>query len=348
MTGGALTSLGPRSTLRQMLRRLALPLALASLALLVGCDKRTKGDVEVVAEPAGADDPQACTDYANSVCEKAGEKTSACQSVRETAKLLPVAACSAAINEVDYSLAKLDEAGAVCDDLWDKLCADIGEETDTCKMIRERAGEFDPKDCEGMLAEYDQVVEEVRSIEARNKPLDAASQTKLVAGEPPAFGPADAPVVIVAFSDFQCPYCSMAANAVTELKKAYPEKVRLVFRQFPLSFHPDAHLAAQASLAAHEQGKFWEFHDKLFANQKALKRADLEKYAEELKLDMVKFRAALDDATYEQQVNADMKLGGDVYVDGTPTMFMNGKRVMNATEFSAIKMEIDAELESAG
>ncbi len=329
-----------------MLRRLALPLALASVALLVGCDKRTKGEV-VDAEPAGSDDPQACTDYADSVCEKAGEKSSTCQSVRDTAKLLPVAACSAAVNEVDYTLAKLDEAGAVCEDLWDKLCADIGEETDTCKMIRARSSEFDPKDCEGMLAEYDQVVEEVRGIEARNKPLDAATQTRMIAGEPPAFGPADAPIVIVEFSDFQCPYCSMAANAVTELKKAYPDKVRFVFRQFPLSFHPDAHLAAQASLAAHAQGKFWEFHDALFANQKALSRADLEKYAEELQLDMVKFRAALDDATYEQQVNADMKLASDVYVDGTPTMFLNGKRVGNATEFAGLKVEIEDALKSA-
>ncbi len=323
-----------------MSSRLALSFALTSLMLLVGCDKGNGG--EAVAGPALPDDPESCAAYADQVCEKAGDKSSSCASVRETVALLPVSACTAAINDMDYTLARLDERGDVCEGLWDKLCKDIGDETETCKMVRSRSEEFDPKDCEAMLAEYDQVVEEVRGIEARNKPLDMATQTRLVAGEPPAFGPADAPIVIVEFSDFQCPYCSMAANAVNEVK------VRFVFRQFPLSFHPDAHLAAQASLAAGEQGKFWEFHDKLFANQKALTRGDLEKYAEELELDMTKFRAALDDATHEQKVNADMKLASDVYVDGTPTMFLNGKRVANATEFAGLKAQIEAELAATG
>ena len=126
--------------------------------------------------------------------------------------------------------------------------------------------------------------------------------------------------------------------------KDYPKDLKIVFKQQPLPFHKDARPAAKASLAAAKQGKFWEYHDVLFENMKKLKPENLEEYAKGLKLNMKKFKKALDDGTYKAQVDADLKLGGEVNVSGTPTMFLNGKRVANATAFAAIAKDIDAAL----
>src|SRR5690606_31096550 len=125
-------------------------------------------------------------------------------------------------------------------------------------------------------------------------------------------GDADAKVTVVEFSDFQCPYCTRAAEVANKVKENYPKGVRFVFRQFPLSFHQDAHLAAQASLAAAAEGKFWEYHDLLFENQKSLGRESLEKYAEQLGLNMATFKKALDEGTYKDAVDKDIELGGKV------------------------------------
>jgi protein-disulfide isomerase len=160
----------------------------------------------------------------------------------------------------------------------------------------------------------------------------------------PAFGPADAKVTIVEFSDFQCPFCSRAATAVHTVKEKYSDKVRFVFRQFPLSFHQNAHLSAEAALAANAQGKFWEFHDKAFANQQKLDRASLEGYAKDIGLNVAEFKKALDDKTYAPTVDAELKLGEEVAVDGTPTMFLNGKRVSNPSDTTELSKEIDEAL----
>jgi protein-disulfide isomerase len=177
----------------------------------------------------------------------------------------------------------------------------------------------------------------------------------------PAKGSADALVTIVEYSDFQCPFCSRVAvpyvdpRTQTEVKPALPDvlakygsKVRVVFKQYPLvSIHPDAFLAGEASLAAHEQGKFWEFHDKIFANQKAIKRPDLEKYATELGLDMAKFKAALDTGKFKPVVDAQMKQGQAIGVPGTPTFFINGKSFNQALTVDGFSAAIDAALKDA-
>jgi protein-disulfide isomerase len=159
-----------------------------------------------------------------------------------------------------------------------------------------------------------------------------------------ARGPQNAKVTIVEFSDFQCPFCSRAAEATSKLKEKYGTKIRFVFRQFPLSFHQNAQLASEAALAANEQGKFWEYHDKLFANQNALERDKLEGYAKEVGLDVAKFKKALDSKTFAATVAEDLKLGEEAAVDGTPTMFLNGARIANPTDFDAISKQIDAAL----
>src|SRR5690606_19664169 len=140
-----------------------------------------------------------------------------------------------------------------------------------------------------------------------------------------------AKVTLVEFSDFECPYCSRAAQVTEQIKEKYGSKVRFVFRQFPLSFHPNAQLAAEASLAAHAQGKFWDFHDKMFENQNALDRSSLEGYAQAAGLDLTQFKAALDNNTHAERVKGDLAMGNDVAVQGTPTLFLNGQRIPDPT-----------------
>ncbi len=156
-------------------------------------------------------------------------------------------------------------------------------------------------------------------------------------GDAPVKGPASAPVTLVAWSDFQCPFCSRAVPTVRQLEDAYKGKLRIAFKQFPLPFHDKAHLAAEAALAANEQGKFWQMHDKLFANQQALDRASLEKYAQELGLDMGKFKAALDSGKFKDKVDAEDKEGAAFGVTGTPTFFINGTRLVGAQPFECLQ-----------
>ncbi|HET6147618.1 MAG TPA: thioredoxin domain-containing protein [Polyangia bacterium] len=162
-----------------------------------------------------------------------------------------------------------------------------------------------------------------------------------------ARGPATAKVNIVAFSDFQCPFCSRVIPTMEKLQKEYPNDVRLYFRHNPLPFHPDAPLASQAALEAEAQGKFWEMHDKLFANQQNIKRPDLERYATELGLDMGKFRTALDTSAHKNRIDADMKLAQQIGVQGTPNFFLNGRQVVGAQPYEEFKKVVDDEIARA-
>jgi protein-disulfide isomerase len=162
-----------------------------------------------------------------------------------------------------------------------------------------------------------------------------------------AKGPANAPVTIIEFSEFQCPFCSRVLPTMEQIAKEYPQDVRIVFKHNPLSFHKDAPLASEASMAAGEQGKFWEYHDILFKNQRALTREDLEKYAQELQLDMAKFKSALDSGKFKKQIAEDMELANKVGARGTPNFFVNGTKLVGAKPFEEFKKAIDAELGSA-
>ncbi len=156
------------------------------------------------------------------------------------------------------------------------------------------------------------------------KDLPTGIRHEIKVGNSPMKGPRKAPVTIYEFSDFQCPFCSVAGLKVPSILKMYPKLVNVVFKHFPLSFHKDAPLAHQASLAAQEQGQFWKYHDLLFKNQRSLKRPALERYAQQLKLNMTRFKQALDSGIFKEQVGASIKQGGAVGVSGTPTFFVNG------------------------
>jgi protein-disulfide isomerase len=180
----------------------------------------------------------------------------------------------------------------------------------------------------------------------RRRP-DPNAVYKVPVGASAAKGPKDALVTIVEFSDFQCPFCNRVNPTLKQVMDTYGKDVRIVFKHNALPFHKDAALAAEATLAAREQGKFWEMHDKLFANQRALKREDLEKYARELKLNVAKFTEALDKHTYKAEIEADQKLARSLGASGTPSFFINGRNLRGAQPFTAFKNVIDQELRKA-
>ncbi|HVH44962.1 MAG TPA: thioredoxin domain-containing protein [Labilithrix sp.] len=150
----------------------------------------------------------------------------------------------------------------------------------------------------------------------------------------PVRGRSHAPVTIVFFSDFECPYCVKAEGTLRAIEAAEPGKVKIAFRQRPLPIHPHARLAAKASLAAERQNRFWEYHDVLLRHRDALEREDLERYASELGLDRARFTRDLDDPAIEARVAADLKQAEALDVKGTPTAFVNGRRITGAQPLS--------------
>lgn len=146
-----------------------------------------------------------------------------------------------------------------------------------------------------------------------------------IAGSPVRGAPM-APVTIVEFSDFECPYCGAAAPVLHRTLREFEGRVKLVFKQYPLDQHPRAAVAARASYAAGRQGKFWEMHDLLFENQRALEDDDLERCATQLGLDLARFRADMASPEAQARVDQDKAEGRRVGVQGTPTVFVNGRR----------------------
>ncbi|QSQ21718.1 thioredoxin domain-containing protein [Pyxidicoccus parkwayensis] len=171
---------------------------------------------------------------------------------------------------------------------------------------------------------------------------------KVEVGNAPARGPANAPVTVVAFSDFECPFCARAVPTLKALEEEYGGKLRVAFKHQPLPMHPHAKLAAAASMAAHEQGKFWEMHDLLFANQRQLDREALEGYAKQLGLNEARFKAALDSGKFDSQLTADMSEGTRVGAGATPTFFINGRPVVGAMPIDHFRRIIDEELKKSG
>jgi len=164
-------------------------------------------------------------------------------------------------------------------------------------------------------------------------------------------GSPNASVIIVEFSDFQCPFCAKAYPTVKKVLEAYAGKVKLIYRDFPISsIHPFAQKAAEASECAEEQGKYWEYHDKLFETQQewAEKGIPLFKiYAEELGLDLQKFSSCFDGGKYTEEVLKDLSDGQSLGITGTPTFFINGKALVGAQSFEAFQKAVEEELGKA-
>ncbi len=177
---------------------------------------------------------------------------------------------------------------------------------------------------------------------AANKIL--SDPVKIAINGSPFQGPEKAKITLVEFSDFQCPYCSRAIAEVENILRAYPKDIKLVFKQFPLEIHSEAQLAAEASLAANAQGKFWPMHDKLFANFRKLSRDNIFLWAKESGLDMEKFKVDLQSGRFRPAVEKDVKDGFEAGVQGTPTFFINGQRYSGLMDLNSVKAILDAEL----
>lgn len=181
---------------------------------------------------------------------------------------------------------------------------------------------------------------------------DSGSPTVEVSeDDDPVKGSEDAPVVIIEFSDFQCPFCKrFYSQTLSQIEEEYVQtgKARLVYRDFPLSqIHPNAQKAAEAAECADDQGKFWEYHDTLFEDQNgwsSVGESKFKEYASDLGLDTQKFNSCLDSGKYRDEVQNDLRDGQNNGVSGTPSFFINGKKVVGAQPFSTFQQAIESEL----
>ncbi|MBI5369992.1 thioredoxin domain-containing protein [Candidatus Uhrbacteria bacterium] len=165
----------------------------------------------------------------------------------------------------------------------------------------------------------------------------------LVTTDDPSLGRADAPLTVVEFADFGCPFSREAGFTLRELSLRYPEKFRYIYRDFPIGeLHPIAQKAAEAAECASEQGRFWEYHDKLFHNQSDLSQERLYEFATELNLNTQTFRECLDSGRKREEVLQDYQDGIDAGVRGTPTFFFNGKKVEGAIPKKTFEALINA------
>ena len=178
--------------------------------------------------------------------------------------------------------------------------------------------------------------------------LDANTTYRVGLGLPGhQLGPDAAPVTIVVWSDFQCPYCQRSVPVVAKLREKYGDDVRVVFRHLAMQFHRNAGVAAEAAIAAADQGKFWAYHDQLWEHFGSLTRADLDSFAVAAGLDVATFKAALDSHRYHDLVVQEGATALALGVDGTPTMFINGQPVVGSRDFDSMDKIVGAHLSRA-
>ena len=206
------------------------------------------------------------------------------------------------------------------------------------------------------------VIVQLQKRDTVNEAVEQPSeQSTLNADDDPFIGPEDAEIVVIEFSDYQCPYCGASEGThealISQFKAKSPDyeaavpklrelaeqgKIKFVYRDFPLSGHQYAQKAAEASECADEQGKFWEYHDALFENQETLDVASLKTYASDLGLDTKEFDECLDSGSMADEVQKDFDDGTRAGVDGTPAFFINDQKLSGALPFSAFEQTINA------
>ncbi len=194
-----------------------------------------------------------------------------------------------------------------------------------------------PTDASGQSSAGGDIAAQIAQLPRYDIPINA---------DDPVLGPADAPITIVEFADFQCPFCIRHAKETDpRLKADYGDQIRYVYKDFPLSsLHPDAFSAALSAQCAREQNKFWEYQDLLFTGTLGLGRQAYDAYAQQLGLDMTAFDQCLDEERYADQVQADYDLGVKLGVSSTPTFFINGIAVVGAQPYDLFAQIIDYEL----
>ena len=206
---------------------------------------------------------------------------------------------------------------------------------DIARFIKNQKGQ-------GAFAEYYEQLKKELSIEVLLPPYEPPKVAVEATG--PSKGPANAPITIVEFSDFECPYCVRAEPTVKAVMEKYPGKIRLVYRDFPLPMHPKAPKAAEAAHCADDQGKYWDMHAKLFSAGAKLDLSDLKAHAREIGLDGAKFDRCLDSGEKAKVVDGHRKAGDEAGVSGTPAFFINGRPLSGAQPIEAFTAIIDQEL----
>ena len=176
-------------------------------------------------------------------------------------------------------------------------------------------------------------------------PTQSGQKATLATSDDPSLGPRDAKVIIVEFADFQCPYCKEVQPVIKEILRDYGDKILFIYRDFPLAdSHPQALMAAIAGQCAHEQGKFWEMHDKIFANQAEITEVNLKTYAVQIGLNSIQFGSCLQSEKYLSEIEEDWQAGYDACVRGAPTFFINGYRLAGVIPFNTFEQIIVSEL----
>lgn len=241
----------------------------------------------------------------------------------QTATVLPgveLTALSAANKNVALSILRAEGCNCGCS----MKIAECRINDPPCAASR-RLAEYVVKELDaGKSAEV--VLAGLRKLATEPPPL-LGEPVKLSIDGDPVKGPANARVTVVEFSDFQCPFCAKAAVEVNLVVQKFPNDIRVIFKQFPLDSHSHAALAGEASLAAQAQGKFWEMHDKMYANFHAISRDHILVWAKEIGLDVERFRADLDGHKYAARVKAEEQEGEKAGVEGTPTFFIDGRKL---------------------
>ncbi len=175
--------------------------------------------------------------------------------------------------------------------------------------------------------------------------IDAPRRDVEIDSSDPSLGRASAPVTLIEFSDFQCPFCQRVAPTIKKIRDTYGDKVRIVWKDFPLTqIHPQAFKAGEAAHCAGDQGKYWEYHDRLFANQGQLQPEELKQHAAALGLDAAAFNACLDSSKYGERVRDGVAQGTRLGVNSTPTIYINGRVLSGAQPYEAFVSVIDEEL----
>jgi protein-disulfide isomerase len=208
---------------------------------------------------------------------------------------------------------------------------------DIARFIKNQKGQ-------GAFAEYYESLKKEMNIEVLLPPYEAPKVQVSAVG--PAKGPTNAPITIVEFSDYECPYCVRAEPTVKDLLAKYPGKIKLVYRDYPLPAHTKAPKAAEAAHCAGDQGKYWEMHDKLFSPGAKLEVADLKTAARDVGVDGAKFDQCLDSGAKSKDVETHRKAGDEAGVSGTPAFFINGRPLAGAQPLEAFSAIVDQELKA--
>jgi len=263
-------------------------------------------------------------------------------------RLVQKAAAAAGMTEGEYLRSRIDEMVGEPDE---------GEIVKLMSQYRSQLAEDDAQARAQVVQVLVQREKQQRSQELR-KVLFAEAGVEILLEPPrvevaiaegtPSRGPVDAPIVLIEYTDFQCPFCTRVQPTLNELMKRYDGQIRHVFKNLPLPMHKEAQLAGAASLCARDQGKFWEYHDWLFANQRQLNRDSMIAEAGELGMDTEVFATCIDEGTYLPVVRADMAEAQSFGITGTPGFLINGRVVTGAVPIENFEAIIDDELARKG